>query len=463
MSTHSILIRGGRIVTEQVVSQEDVLIEGQHIRAIGQLGDRSAETIIDAEGLLVLPGAVDTHVHLNDVFMNTVSVHDYYTGTLAAAFGGVTSIVDFSNQVRGGSLRKTLEDKFQEAEGKALVDWGVHPVITEPTEATLNEIPYVVERGAPTIKCYMTYREDGLYVGDRDLVRIAERLRRKGGMLMLHAEDDEQIAANVPRLIGEGKTAPIYHARSKPPQVEVGAIRRIVDMARETKGRFFVVHLASDEGMNMINDARLEGLDITAETCTHYLIFTDKVLEREDGIKWICSPPLRDKSIQDRLWRGLGDGRLALVSSDDAAYSWDAKLYGKDRFDKCPNGIPGIEPRVNLLYSEGVRKGKLSLTRLVEVVSTAPAKWFGMYPQKGALKEGSDADIVLFDPEARWTMDQETLHMATDWSAYEMDVVGRVQKVISRGELIIDGGECLAEKGRGRYIHRRLEETEEAA
>jgi dihydropyrimidinase len=463
MSTRSILIRGGRVVTEQTVTQQDILIKGEQIQAIGHLSGDKAEAVVDAEGLLVLPGGVDTHVHLNDVFMNAVSVHDYYTGTLAAAFGGVTSIVDFSNQVPGGSLKKTLDDKHEEAAGKALIDWGVHPVITEATEETLDEIPYVIEQGAPTIKCYMTYRDDGLLVEDEDLKRIAERLSEEGGMLMLHAEDDGQIMANVPRLIEEGKTTPIYHARSKPPGVELAAIRRIVDMAQETRGRFFVVHLASDEGMDLINEAYLEGLDIAAETCTHYLIFTEKVLERDDGIKWICSPPLRERPIQSRLWRGLRDGRLALVSSDDAAYTWKAKCCGKDRFDKCPNGIPGIEPRLAALYSEGVAKSRLSLTRFVEVVSTAPAKWFGMYPQKGTLLEGSDADIVLFDPEERWTMNQETLHMATDWSAYDMGVVGRVKKVFSRGELIIDGDDCLAEKGRGRYIHRRLEEKEEAA
>lgn len=444
-------------MTAQSVSRQDILIEGECIEAMGDLANQRAETLLDAEGLLVLPGGVDTHVHLNDVFMNTVSVHDYYTGTLAAAFGGVTSIVDFSNQVPDGTLKKTLEDKRQEAAGKAIVDWGVHPVITQPTEETLDEIPYVVSEGAPTIKCYMTYRDDGLLVEDEDLKRIASRLAREGGMLLLHAEDNERIEANVPRLIGEGKTASIYHAVSKPPEVETAAIRRIVEMARETGGRFFVVHLASAEGMDLIAKARENGLDIMAETCTHYLVFTEEVLEREDGLKWICSPPLRTKSIQDRLWEGVRDGSLALVSSDDAAYSWEAKLYGRDRFDLCPNGIPGVETRLSLLYSEGVAKGRISLPRFVELVSTQPARVFGLAPQKGSLAVGADADIVLFNPERRWTMSQETLHMAADWSAYDMDVVGQIEKVFSRGELIIDNRECLAERGRGRYVYRRLE------
>jgi dihydropyrimidinase len=453
----SILIRGGEVVTAETVKKQDVLIQGERIGAIGESAGSDADTVIDADGLLVLPGAVDTHVHLNDVFMSTVSVHDYYTGTLGAAYGGVTSIIDFSNQVPGGTLAKTLDDKKREAAGMALVDWGVHPVITRPTEETLNEIPYVVVNGAPTIKCYMTYREDGLLIEDEDLKRIADRLTREGGMLMLHAEDNDMIEANVPRLIREGRTASIYHAKSRPPEVEVAAIRRIVDMARESGGRFFVVHLASDEGMELIAEAGAAGLDIAAETCTHYLVFTEDVLEREDGIKWICSPALRNRAIQDRLWEGVRDGRIAQVSSDDAAYSWEAKLYGKDRFDKCPNGMPGVEPRLCMLYSEGVVKGRISLPRFVEIVATAPARLFGLAPQKGSLTVGADADIVLFNPETRWTMGHDTLHMGADWSAYEnIDVVGKIEKVFSRGEPIIDGEECRAKKGRGRYLHRRL-------
>jgi dihydropyrimidinase len=457
MDTGSLLIRGGTVVVGQTVDQRDVLIRGQNIAAVGYLDDVKADTVVDAEGLLVLPGAVDTHVHLNDVFMNTVSVHDYYTGTLAAAHGGVTSIVDFSNQVPGGSLMKTLEDKREESAGKALIDWGVHPVITRADNETLDQISAVVRSGAPTIKCYMTYREDGLLIEDEDLRRVAVRLTDAGGMLMLHAEDNAMIEASIPRFLAEGKTSSIYHSESKPPEVEAAAIRRIVEMARETGARFFIVHLASDEGLNLVTQARKEGLDITAETCTHYLSFTDEMLGREDGIKWICSPPLRNKTIQDRLWNGVSDGRIAMVTSDDAAYSWEAKLYGADRFDRCPNGIPGVEPRLSVLYSEGVAQGRITLPRLVEIVSTAPATLFGMAPRKGSIIPGADADIVLFDPNERWTMSHETLHMATDWCAWDgIEITGRVLRVYSRGELVIDGSECLAEPGRGRYIHCQL-------
>jgi len=462
MQTGTTLIRGGQLVIGTTVLRQDVLIRDEKICAVGDLDNCEADLTIDAGGLLVLPGGVDTHVHLNDVFMGTVSVHDYSTGTRAAAFGGTTSVVDFSNQVPGGSLAKTLEDKHEEAAGNACIDYGVHPVITRPTDATLAELPALVKAGAPTIKCYMTYRADGLLIEDEDLMKIARRLSAAGGMLMLHAEDNDLAEEGIARHLAEGETAAIFHARSKPPEVETEAIRRIVAMARETGGRFFVVHLASVEGLGLITAARADGLDITAETCTHYLIFTEAELEREDGVKWICSPPLRDGASRDELWQAVSDGRIAMVSSDDAAYSWAAKLRGKDSFERCPNGIPGIEPRYQILYSEGVARGRLTLPRFVEITAAAPARLFGLAPQKGSLTLGADADIVLFDPEERWIMGPDTLHMAADWSAYEgIEIIGRVKKVLSRGELIVDGEAFLGTPGRGRYIHRSLGAVEQ--
>ena len=460
----TILIQGGNAVLGQTFARQDILIQGEKIHAIGNLKGHNADEVLDAGGLLVLPGAVDTHVHFNDKFMNTVSVHDYYTGTRAAAFGGVTSIVDFSNQIPGKPLIQTIEAKREEAKEKAIVDWGVHPVITNPTANILKEIPHLVREGAPTIKCYMTYREEGLMVEDKDLRRIMEALKSAGGMLMVHAEDNDTIEKNIPRMIKDGLIKPIFHARSRPSDSEATAIQRCIQLARETRARLFIVHLASASGMELVGQARGEGIDVRAETCTHYLMFTDKKLEREDGIKWICSPPLRNPMIQEWLWTGVCDGRISMVTSDDAAYSWKAKLYGADRFDKCPNGIPGIEVRLPLLFSEGVDKGRISLPRLVELISTHPALLFGLAPQKGALIPGADADIVLFDPKAKWIMNQESLHMAADWSAYEnIPITGKVLKVFSRGDLIIDGDSCLAHKGRGRYLHRKLDATVKAS
>jgi len=452
------LLKGGTVILGDAVSIQDIFINGETIAAVGDLSGHRAVTEIDATGWLVFPGAIDTHVHFNDEFMNTVSVHDYYTGTLAAAYGGVTSVVDFSNQDPTDTLMDTLRRKKEEAAGKAIIDWGTHPVITKPTPETLRDIPAIVEAGAPTVKCYMTYREEGLLIEGQDLVRISAALRDAGGMLMLHAEDNDALERDIERMIQTGSTSAIYHARSRPKETENTAISRAIDLSRATGGRVFIVHMTTSEGVRMVAAARAAGVDIVAETCTHYLMFTDDVLKQEDGIKWICSPPLRSMEDQNKLWEGLQDGRLAMVTSDDAAFSWEAKLFGKDRFDKCPNGIPGIEPRLNLLYSEGVVKGRISLPRLVEVVATTPAKLFGLWPKKGSLLPGSDADIVLFDPNVRWTMDNKTLHMATDWSAYEnIEVTGKIQKVFSRGELIVDGETCLAKKGRGNYLHRTLD------
>lgn len=450
-----ILIKGGTVVTDQSLLPMDVLIEGEQITGLGDFSGLKVDVEIGAQGFLVLPGAVDSHVHFNDVFMNTISVHDYYTGTLAAAYGGVTSVIDFSNQGQGESLISTIETKKREAQGLALVDWGVHPVITQPTNETLREIPLVVEQGAPTIKCYMTYRDEGLMIEDKDLKRILKSLGEVGGMLLVHAEDNDIIETNVPTMIESGRAASIYHAKSRPLEAENNAIRNCIRMVEETGGTLFVVHMATADGIELIKQAREKGLNVFAETCTHYLIFTEDMLERPDSIKWICSPPLRDQSNQDRLWKGISENTITMVTSDDAAYSWEAKLYGKDRFDLCPNGIPGVEPRLNLLYSEGVAKGRLTLSRWVDLVSTAPAKFFGLAPRKGNLNPGADADIVLFDPEEEWIMNRDSLHMAADWSAYEnIKVKGKIKKVYSRGELIIDGHHCLAKKGRGRYLHR---------
>ena len=303
----------------------------------------------------------------------------------------------------------------------------------------------------------MTYRDEGLLIEEPDLRRILAALRDAGGMLLVHAEDNDLIEESIPRFLEAGLTAAIYHTESKPPEVENKAIARCIQMVRELGGRLFIVHMTTSDGVAMVGQARGEGLGVLAETCTHYLLFTDEMLHREDGLKWICSPPLRDQETQNDLWRGLRDGRLVQVTSDDAAYTWEATLYGKDRFDLCPNGMGGVEPRFNLLYSEGVAKERISLPRFVEIVATNPARYFGLYPQKGSLLPGADADFVLFDPAAKWTMGQANSHSPNDWHAYEgIEITGRIHRVYSRGELVIDGEACLARKGRGRYLHRQL-------
>lgn len=453
----STIIKSGTVVTPGDIKQQDILIKDGIICLIGDLSSIKAEIYINAEGLLVLPGAIDTHVHFNDEFMNTVSVHDYYSGTMAAAYGGVTSIIDFSNQGKGKSLLSTISLKKIEAQNKALIDWGVHPVITNPDNSTLKEIALVVKEGAPTIKCYMTYKEEGLLVKPSDLQDIARELKEAGGMLMLHAEDNDILEKEISKIINAGLFKAIYHAKSRPVDAELKAIEQAIQIAENTGAKIFIVHMTIDEGGQLIKIARNKNIDILAETCTHYLVFSEEELEREDGIKWICSPPLRSKSNQEKLWKHINDGVISMVTSDDAAFSWNAKMLGKERFDKCPNGIPGIEARFSIMYSEGVDKGNISLKQFVDLVATNPAKIFGLAPQKGSILPGSDADIVLFDPKEEWIMGKNSLHMNTDWSAYEdIKITGRIKKVFSRGELIIDGEQCLAKKGRGRFIFRKL-------
>ena len=274
------LIRGGALVLDTEVQHGDLLVEGEKIAGLGRLDSSRADTLIDAAGLIVLPGGVDTHVHFNDEFMGTVSVHDYESGTRAAAYGGVTAVVDFSNQGARDPLIETVARKKEEAGGRALIDWGVHPVITRPGPETYAEIPEVVDAGAPTIKCYLTYKSEGIMVEPEDLKVILRSLHRCGGMLMVHAEDNDALERNIPRLIESGMTTPIYHARSRPPEVETAAVRRSIETVRETRGRLFIVHLASAEGLDLVASAQEEGLDVYAETCTHYLIFTEDMLER---------------------------------------------------------------------------------------------------------------------------------------------------------------------------------------
>ena len=458
----NILIRGGTAVIGQTVSTQDILIQGEKIAAIGSdLSASKADQVIEAQGLLVLPGGVDTHVHFNDDFMGTVSVHDYHTGTLAAAFGGTTSVIDFSNPHAGASLMSAISNKKEEASGKALIDYGVHPVITAPNmhDRTLEEIAQVVAAGSPTMKCYMTYRDEGLLIEAPDLRRVQAALRDAGGMLLVHAEDNDLAEEMIPKFLESGRTSAIYHAESKPPVVENTAMKNCINMVREIGGRLFIVHLTTKEGVEMVGQARAAGIDVLAETCTHYLAFTVDQLRHEDGIKWVCSPPLRDKSHQDMLWQGLTDGRLTQVTSDDAAYSWGATQMGRERFDLIPNGMPGIEPRLMWLYSHGVAAGKISLPRFVELISTNPAQQFGL-TNKGSLTVGKDADIILIDPQQTWTMGQQTSHSSCDWHAYEgTPMTGKITSVFSRGELIIENDICLATAGRGRYIHRKLPPT----
>jgi len=453
-------------VTGETVSQRDLLIRGEVIDAIGDLPETGVDEVHEAEGLLVLPGAIDPHIHFNESNKGHQGVHDYLTGGRAAAFGGTTTVIDFGDQIHGRSLLSVLEVKKEEARGKAVIDWNLHPIVNLVTPEVLEEIPDVVAAGLPSIKCFMTFRsltgesavnmfsgKPGRIISDDDFLNLSGRLREAGGMLMVHAEDSAIIDRNALDSQEEGRTRAIDHARCRPPESEAAAIRRIVEVTGRTNGRTYIVHLSSAEGLEQVTEARSRGLPVWAETCPHFLIFTEEKLKQVDGYKWLGSPPLRDEATQADLWSGLTGGHISVVATDDCAFSLESKMAGADNFDLCPEGMPGIEPRLTLLYSEGVARRRLSLPQMVDLLSTAPAELFGLSPKKGSLTPGSDADIVLFDPAVEWTMSQATLHMASDYTAYEgVEVIGKVVKVFSRGELIVDGEEFLAEPGRGEFV-----------
>jgi dihydropyrimidinase len=466
LSERTLLISGGTVVSSNAVSQQDVLIQNETISTVGDLAGVAADEHIDATGLLVLPGAIDPHIHFNERNKGQKGVHDFLTGGRAAAFGGTTTVIDFADQIHGQPLLSVLDQKRDQANGMAIIDWNVHPIINHVTPEVLEEIPAVVAAGLPSIKCFMTFRsltgesavnlysgKPGRIISDDDFVHLSSRLEAVGGMLMVHAEDSTIIDKIAQEKLASGETKAIDHARCRPPESEGNAVRRIVEVARQTGGRVYVVHLSSIDGLSQIVEARTNGLKVYAETCPHFLIFTDEKLKRDDGYKWLGSPPLRDEATQSALWDGLIDGTISTLATDDCAFSLESKVAGAENFDLCPEGMPGIEPRLTILYSEGVAKGRISLPKLVELTSTAPAELFGLAPKKGSLAPGSDADIVLFDPSTRWTMSQETLHMASDYTAYEgVEVTGKVAKVYSRGDLIIDGEQCLAKPGRGEFV-----------
>ena len=465
------LIKGGTVVLGHTVSVRDILITDEVITAVGHFPSLEVDEIIDARGLLVLPGAVDPHIHFNEQNKGHRGVHDYFTGSLAAAFGGTTSVIDFSDQIHEEPLIKVLRVKEEQAQGRALIDWSIHPILSNITPQIIQEVPALIKAGMPTFKCFMTYRtpagdsaenmysgKPGRFISDQEFMELSRCLQKHGGMLMVHAEDSTIIDKNAWDMKKAGATKAIHHALCRPPESESNAIQRIVNVIKETGGRLYIVHLSSIAGLDAVGAAQGAGYAVFAETTPHYLVFSDEILAREDGYKWLGSPPIRDRATQNKLWQGIADGRISTVATDDCAFSLDSKSAGAENFELCPEGMPGIEPRLTLLYSEGVAKSRLSLPRMVELISTAPARLFGMAPQKGSLYPGADADIVLFDPAIRWTMNQHTLHMASDYAAYEnFEVTGKVVKVFSRGEKIIDGDACLAEKGRGKFIACNLD------
>ncbi|NPV75283.1 MAG: dihydropyrimidinase [Anaerolineae bacterium] len=461
MSEKKLLVKGGQLVSETGIIPGDLLIEGERIKAQGLKGafdNINVDEVVDASGKYVLPGLVDPHVHLDSPFMGTVTVHDYNSGTIAAAYGGTTTVISFSTQPKGGSLLENLEQTEKKARDQAYIDWSLHGILLDAGPKTLTEIPKLVEAGVPSYKCFTTYRHADRLMDDDSILKLLEVTAEVGGILMVHCENDTILEYYLRKELARGHFSPIYHARTRPPSAENIAIQRIIDLMKEVVAKVYIVHTSTAESVEIIQSARVQGLPIHSETCPHYLTLTEKELEGENGQFFICSPPLRVERDIEALWIGLANGCVETVGSDDAGVSPQDNLrLAQGRFDKVPSGMSGIEPRLSILYTEGVCKGKIDLPKLVSVTSTAPAKIFGLYPQKGHLGAGADADVVIYDPEPEWVMSAKNHHMNTDFSPFEgFKIKGKVESVLCRGSFVIRDGALVGKAGHGKRIFRRL-------
>jgi len=453
------VIRNGRIVTAIDDYNADILIEDGKVAMIAKEIDVKADRKIDAKGRLVIPGGIDPHTHMDLPFGGTSSSDDFETGTRAAAFGGTTTIIDFAVQYKGQSLSQALDVWFKKAEGKASIDYGFHLICTDLPDERLPQMKDMIRQGVTSFKLFMAY--PGVFlVDDATIYKAMGTASEAGGLICMHAENGVVIDAIVRRAIADGKTAPKYHALTRPTKAEAEGVHRAIALAEIAQSPVYIVHLSCSDSLEEVVRARDKGVPAYAETCPQYLFLDYSVYEKPgfEGAKWVMTPPIREKWNQDELWRGLKFNDLQVVSTDHCPFCFkEQKELGKNDFSKIPNGGPGVEHRMSLIYNGGVAEGRISLNRFVEITSTAQAKIFGLFPKKGTIAIGSDADIVIFDPEEEMTISAKTHHMNVDYSCYEgMRVKGVTKTVLSRGELVIEEGKYIGKPGRGQFLKRGL-------
>jgi dihydropyrimidinase len=452
----SILIKNGRIITAADDYIADIFIENEKIVAIGKNLDFEAEQTIDASNKLVFPGGIDPHVHLDMPFMGTYSSDNYETGTRAALFGGTTMVIDFILQTQGKSLHNALNEWKGRSDGNAVGDYSFHMAVTDFNEKTKAEIKDMVENeGITSFKTFMAYK-GALMIDDRQMVGLMNEVKACGGMVTTHATNGDMIDFLVAKHKSEGKLSPLYHYISQPEVTESEASGRFADMADYTGVNAYIVHMTCEGALNHIRDATKRNQKVYAETCIQYLVLDASLYDKGfESAKWVMSPPLREKKDQDTLWAGINQGLVQVVATDHCPFNWEQKKMGENDFSKIPNGHPAIEHRMELLFSEGVVKNKISLNKFVEVSSTNAAKIFGMYPQKGTIGIGSDADIVIFDPNEKHTISVNSHHMNVDYSAYEgWEITGKSKTIILRGNIAVDDNKLLVNKGYGKFIKR---------
>ncbi len=458
----SVLIKNGRVITARDDYQADIFIEHDKISVIGTSLSIPADKIIDASGKYVIPGGVDPHTHLDMPFMGTVSSDDFVTGTRAAAHGGTTTIIDFAIQAKGHSALEGLATWHAKAAGKAAIDYGFHMILTDTEGDRISELKTLIGEGVTSYKLFMAY-PGALYMDDANIYRTMREAGEQGAIICMHAENGIVIDEIVRNAVAAGKTEPKWHALTRPDRMEAEAVQRTIAIGDVARVPVYIVHLTSAAALKQVADARKDGQSVFAETCPQYLFLDQSYYEKEnfEGAKYVMSPPLREKWNQAELWNGLYTGNLQVVSTDHCTFRFkDQKQMGKDVFTQIPNGAPGIENRMSLIYQGGVVDGRLTLNKFVELTSTAAAKIFGLFPRKGTIAVGSDADVVIFNPDHKETISVNnpiTHNMNVDYNAYEgFEVTGISETVLSRGKVVIEANKYVGNKGDGRFLKRQL-------
>lgn len=466
----AVLLKGGTLITDREEIDVDLRIEGEQIAAVGEDLPVDGADVLDVSGKLVMPGGIDPHVHLNLPMFDTVSSDDHYTGHKAAAFGGTTTVMDFVPQPESGGLLSGVEAWHERADDRAAIDFGFHMNVTDVSQPILDEIPALVDEGITTLKVFTAYN-GRLRLQDGEIFRVMRIGAEHGMLTMLHAENGDVIEILMEEALAAGHTEPVWHARTRPSWGAVEAVLRGIGLAEQAGATLYVVHLNTAGGLEQIRYGRDRDARVMAETCPQYLFFSQEDLEREDGAKWICSPPLRTPADNAALWAGLADGSIQTFGTDHCPFFYDGtrpvvyegeeviipgKELGRDDFTKIPNGLPGVGDRLPILWSYGVMQGRITPQRFVEVTSTNPAKIFGLYPRKGSLQPDSDADIVVWDPDRRLRYGVEHARHRTDYNVYEgWQLQGYPEKVFLRGRLLVDGDTWHGRPGGGQFLHRK--------
>jgi dihydropyrimidinase len=451
------LIKNGRVVTASDGFHGDVFIDGETVAAVGRDLPMKAERVIDAKGKLVIPGGIDPHVHMELPFGGTVSSDSFETGTRAAAFGGTTSIIDFAIQYKGKTFQQTIDDWHAKAEGKCAIDYSYHLAVTEYEPRHAAEFRKIVDQGITTFKIFLAY--PGVFmIDDQTMFRVMQSAGEAGGLTLVHAENGHAIQQLINNLLAEGRVEPKYHAQSRPPVMQADGVARALRVGEVAKAPVFIVHVSCEAAMNEIVRSRDEGNASYGETCTQYLFLDETCYDKPnfEGAKYVFTPPLVSRENIEPLWKGLKLGYLQEVSTDHCPFNFKGqKELGRGDFTKIPNGGPGVEDRLSLVYWGGVVQRGFSLNKFVELTSTASAKMFGMFPKKGTIAVGSDADIVIFDPDRKRTLSAKTHHMNCDYSLFEgWEIQGEPQTVLSRGKVIIEDGQYKGRAGDGRFLKR---------